>query len=354
MDRRQEFLKLINTLYRDTDLVALFYIRGKERQQEFISIKELKAEDTWQRLHDKNKEWNVYLSVYNFTEPRRKEEFVEQRQSRIFLDFDRPGMYEAFKEQYDPSIVIQSSPGKFQCFLFTNDSEKDKLKNISRSLAWQWNADHAYDLSRVFRLPGFKNHKYEDKPTAYIKEWNINRTYQAETLPSYTTEEWQERNTPITPRTTQQQQRQQPKPVAGEYDYNHFAYRQSDLSRADMAYAVYLIGRRYTEPEAEYKLRQGRESFEVNNNIAMCDRLEYKKGNISDYISRTVKNAVDYQQSHYRPPVIQHRTEEIPPMTDEEEKEFDEINNIKAGIEKKLSDRIAATEKPLSPRMRIR
>lgn len=66
-----------------------------------------------------------------------------------------------------PSIVVQSSPGRYQLYWQLAEGEtlsKEEAKVINQCLAREHGADRAaVDVSRLLRLPGFKHMKYRNQ-----------------------------------------------------------------------------------------------------------------------------------------------------------------------------------------------
>jgi hypothetical protein len=215
------------------------------RQQRFLKFSDFQTEK-WQRfLRAANVNGsNIYLSVFPLNQAQRNEASVIEELSWIFLDFDAPETYENFKKEYEPTITIQTSPGKFQCFLALSEpTPKQEVKAISRALSKQYGADNTFDLARVFRLPGFRNIKYPEKPLVSISETNPKTTYSSYNLPIFIEKASIPTPTPATPTPA-------PKTKTNSYQYSHFLERaplkhsgEPDYSRADMAYAIYLFSR---------------------------------------------------------------------------------------------------------------
>jgi hypothetical protein len=71
-----------------------------------------------------------------------------------FADLDQAPLYPALK--YDPTLVTESSPGRFHCYWFASDIPKEAFTELQKSIAILLNSDpKVHDLSRVLRIPGF-------------------------------------------------------------------------------------------------------------------------------------------------------------------------------------------------------
>ncbi len=145
-------IQFLNHFYHDTDLVCLFINPGFENtRQRFVYVSQLKT-GKWQRFLKlvNSRGCNVYLSVYSFQARQRTEENVVDQVNRIYLDFDSEQPYRDFRKDYTPVCIIQTSPGKFQCFMkLVEPMAKELVKAAARGLAAKYGADHAFDLARI-------------------------------------------------------------------------------------------------------------------------------------------------------------------------------------------------------------
>lgn len=286
-----EIRTFLGLFYKSTDLVCLFLNPAPGRRQWFVPVSLLKS-DNWQRFLKAVNDWgsNVYGSVYPFACKRsgRTEENVTGEVDRVYLDFDEEKAYLAFRSDYTPVFVIQTSPGKYQSFLkLAGPVLKEKAKAIARGLAAEYGADHAFDLARVFRLPGFYNTKYSEKPLARVVEYDPEVKYRPEELPVYV-----EPPAMVAERgwATALQRRIK-------YGYDHFLAQAPaktaggpDYSSADFSYCIYLFSRGAGETEARAALL--RESPNIRKR---------KGGGLENYLSKTISRAHRYQLSQNIP-----------------------------------------------------
>src|SRR5262249_10124660 len=64
----------------------------------------------------------------------------------------------------EPNFVLDTSPGKHQVVWRVDDFGPNEAEQILRALASSYGGDPAAtDISRMLRLPGFRNHKYNDE-----------------------------------------------------------------------------------------------------------------------------------------------------------------------------------------------
>jgi hypothetical protein len=300
----KDYSTILDYFYDDNDLVCVCTIPDfMGRKQRFCNVSDLKTEK-WQRfLRAANARGsNIYLSVYAFARTERTENAVLDTVDRIFLDFDRPGAYEAFRKDYDPTLVINTSQNKYQVFLkLSEPTQKAETKSISKTIANLYNADRTFDLARIFRLPGFRNRKYPSRPLVSITEFNQQITYAPYNLPC-------ELSKPL-PSQREKKDIAQHSPhennaTAGfsrnrnRYDYSHFLRNappklngEPDYSRADWRYAVYLFSQSSFDSEDVKEILQ-----------AESPNLDTRKGaGIENYLDKTVERAKKYQTSNYKP-----------------------------------------------------
>jgi hypothetical protein len=85
----------------------------------------------------------------------------------VYLDFDHDGKarVEAMRQRDDmpqPSYLLNTSPDKWQVVWKVEGFELEQAERLMRGLVREFGADPAAtDASRVMRLSGLYNHKYE-------------------------------------------------------------------------------------------------------------------------------------------------------------------------------------------------
>jgi hypothetical protein len=147
------------------------------------------AFQAWLR-HENAQRCEVYVSM-NTIKPgsrgRTKEDITEVR--HIYLDFDDNGTaaVQALMQRQDvptPNYLVNSSSGKWQVVWKVEGFGQEDAERLMRHLVRETGADPAAtDSSRVFRLPGFMNHKYA-KPFLVRVESRSGRTYGPEHFPA--------------------------------------------------------------------------------------------------------------------------------------------------------------------------
>jgi len=98
---------------------------------------------------------------------RTKENVREIRHVYLDLDEDAGASLHAVRTSGDvpsPNFVLDTSPGKHQVVWRVEGLDQEQAESLLRSLANQFGGDPAAtDVSRVLRLPGFTNRKYNEQ-----------------------------------------------------------------------------------------------------------------------------------------------------------------------------------------------
>jgi hypothetical protein len=97
---------------------------------------------------------------------RTKEQIREIRHTYLDLDEDAGASLQAIRTSGDvpaPNFVLDTSPGKHQVVWRVEGFDTDQAESLLRALASQYGGDPAAtDISRLLRLPGFTNRKYNE------------------------------------------------------------------------------------------------------------------------------------------------------------------------------------------------
>ena len=98
------------------------------------------------------------------------------------LDYDGPRALAAILNSElvpKPNFVLETSPGKYQAIWKVEGIKPEEAESTQQSIAYEFGADRAAtDSTRVLRLPGFANKKYEqDFPVTARQE--TGQTYHA-------------------------------------------------------------------------------------------------------------------------------------------------------------------------------
>lgn len=89
---------------------------------------------------------------------RKKASVIEVR--ALALDLDGSPLDPVRKAGLHPSLIVETSPGKFHCLWPVADVSLEEFGDLQRALARRFDGDvRIADLPRVLRLPGFYHHK---------------------------------------------------------------------------------------------------------------------------------------------------------------------------------------------------
>lgn len=104
----------------------------------------------------------IFYTV-NETDLQGRQEGNVKRVRALFVDIDTPDINRQFDFYLPPSAVIESSPGKHQCYWFLSDElPLADFRRIQKALAELLGGDpKIIDLPRVLRVPGFYHNKNE-------------------------------------------------------------------------------------------------------------------------------------------------------------------------------------------------
>jgi hypothetical protein len=162
----------VYALHEPSDHAAVL-IRNRIRQQTTQRI--LPAEtiasapfQSW--LHQQNQSGaDIFIGMNPVREGSRnrtKEQIREVRHAYLDLDEEAGASLQAIRTSGDippPNFVLDTSPGKHQVVWRVEDLDTNQAETLLRALASQYGGDPAAtDISRLLRLPGFKNQKYND------------------------------------------------------------------------------------------------------------------------------------------------------------------------------------------------
>jgi len=159
-------------LHAPSDQVAVL-VRNRTRQQTMQRI--LAAEtiasapfQAW--LEEQNRSGaDIFIGMNPVTggaRSRTKEHIREVRHAYLDLDEEAGASLQAIRTTGDvpaPNFVLDTSPGKHQVVWRVEGLENHEAESLLRALASQYGGDPAAkDISRLLRLPGFTNRKYNE------------------------------------------------------------------------------------------------------------------------------------------------------------------------------------------------
>jgi len=89
----------------------------------------------------------------------------------LFVDLDGSPLEPVLKHSVPPSIVVESSPGRWHAYWPTPSIKISEFSGYQRQLALLFNGDPSvHDLPRVMRLPGFWHQKRAPFMTRLISQ----------------------------------------------------------------------------------------------------------------------------------------------------------------------------------------
>jgi hypothetical protein len=163
----------VRELHRLEDHVAvLIRNRGQNRTTQRILPADVVAGESFQSwLAEQNRNGaDVFIGmnpVKSGSKYRTKEHIREVRHLYLDLDEEAGVSLQAIRtsgDVPDPNFVLDTSPGKHQVVWSVEGFSAKEAESVLRSLASYYGGDPAAtDISRLLRLPGFRNHKYKDE-----------------------------------------------------------------------------------------------------------------------------------------------------------------------------------------------
>lgn len=122
----------------------------------------------------------VYLCGHLLTTRRRRKATAAPLTS-LYVDLDHADLKSAAVPE--PSVVIESSPGRLQCYWALAEPVAPAVgEALNRRLAAALSADPSgWDLTQLLRVPGTRNHKYPEAPLVRLTGLT-GRVYDAEDL----------------------------------------------------------------------------------------------------------------------------------------------------------------------------
>jgi hypothetical protein len=191
----RDYLNYVTAIFRPGDtlcFVAIEHNLDGDREQEsivneFVSYEEAitrgafdeltRANNTTSR-NPRNTKSSIYVATNTFHASligqktgRTQENVVAVRAVQADVDYNGAATMDAIKSSDlvpPPSIVVESSPGKFQGIWLVDDIAREHAKPLMQAIAATFNTDKAVaEIARVMRVPGFINRKYESAPVAH-------------------------------------------------------------------------------------------------------------------------------------------------------------------------------------------
>jgi hypothetical protein len=173
-------VRYVQWLFEPSDKVAIL-VRNREygeTTQRITTAAKVIEESFqhWMRFKNEKQSADVYIGM-NPLKPearsRKKEDIQSIRHLYLDLDQEASQVLVAIEQSGlvpSPNVVIATSPSKFQVVWRAEGFAQDQGEAMLRALAHKFGADPAAtDATRVLRLPGFVNRKYQPEFTVTAK-----------------------------------------------------------------------------------------------------------------------------------------------------------------------------------------
>lgn len=101
----------------------------------------------------------VFLNICETDGRGRKTENIKKVRA-VFADLDGAPLDPVLN--YNPSMVVETSPGRFHAYWLCHDLPLSEFTPTQKAIAAKFNSDHTVcDITRVMRVPGFYHQKHE-------------------------------------------------------------------------------------------------------------------------------------------------------------------------------------------------
>jgi hypothetical protein len=176
--------------------IVLLNKRTHDVIQRIASAERIAADDfqAWLRFQNANG-YDVHISMNALANDARGRTKADVQTIRhIYLDFDEDGTAAVEKllareDLPKPNHLINTSPDRWQIVWKVQGFGKEQAEHLQQGLVRDMGADPAAtDCARVLRLPGFRNHKY-DEPFWIASQTHAEETYRPEHFPSFPVQE---------------------------------------------------------------------------------------------------------------------------------------------------------------------
>jgi len=159
--------------FEPSDRIAVL-LRDRDRDeviQRIGAAETIAGRDFQEWLKSKNHAgFDVYIGMNALREgaySRTKQDIQTIRHVYLDLDYEGEMALAAIQKSDEvpkPNYVLSTSPGKYQVVWKMEDASAEEAESLQHAMAEQFGADPAAtDATRVLRLPGFVNRKYEEE-----------------------------------------------------------------------------------------------------------------------------------------------------------------------------------------------
>jgi len=280
--QKQETKKFLDALAKKTAYKITITFLDYEAKKGFVlnDKQPFKVEEAFSLLEKENAWYkNAVLKksvLFNFSK--------ENQYFNVVLIDDIQDI-ETFKRR--DFFLLWNTSNKFQAaFLLDRAVTSEEVIKIQRMLVKNYGGDlGSLGASHNKKLPGFYNTKYTENPPYMRLEYIGTRVLDARYILEKYKEIYEQETTKpqqrILTTTEQNTTKQQAKKTWQEY-FNE----KQNASKADIAYAIYLIDRGYTDEEITQALLLESQDIEIR-----------KKGHLEDYLRRTLFSARAYYEN---------------------------------------------------------
>ena len=222
--------------FRPSDRVAILLRNQAQTVQRIVGAARITEPSFEEWLHYKNDKelYDIYVGM-NALKPgartRTKEDIHAVRHLYLDLDHDGPAALARIRESHSVPVAnytINTSPGKYQLVWRVENVSPEQAEALLRAMARTFGGDPAAtDSTRVLRIPGFKNRKYETEFLVQAEK-HTDRVYRPLDFPlpaEPAQNDFRPRRHTVTPRLSE------PRPLTqSEHDW---AYAKRALARGD-------------------------------------------------------------------------------------------------------------------------
>jgi hypothetical protein len=172
----ESYCKFISSLFHEHDTVCFAVFTRETKTHVFLPFEQALSTDHFKKLEESNAAGaDIYFGLNPFDpsligQSQGRTEANISRVARLYVDIDANGpetlaRIKSGDKIPQPHSILSTSPNKYQLIWNVSGLDKQTAKQHLAALIQQFGTDAACkDLNRIFRLPGFKNHKYSDKP----------------------------------------------------------------------------------------------------------------------------------------------------------------------------------------------
>jgi hypothetical protein len=189
MSAFESYQQFIHALYAPNEVIGIAFISPKGGvQHTFVEASKAETREYFDALVSLNETFSIYAGMNPF-----KSELIGQNVGRtkdnvaavkrVYVDADESGAQVVDNilksgKVPAPTVVLESSPGKFQLIWNTEGLTRETAEPLMRALADEFHTDRAVaEVARVLRIPGFRNLKYVDVPEVKLVSINAGANY---------------------------------------------------------------------------------------------------------------------------------------------------------------------------------